>query len=237
MNTQAQTIVLLQVLVTYVSSMVYFFDPSWSNSGDPVFNQTGDVILVLMNSLIFLFLSYVLCRVIRSSTSSRQLVDSKGIEAHATRLDAENDFHLFLSHTWGSGQDQMRVAKQLLLEAVPDLSIFLDVDDLKEGKGGEYVRSSQNVLIFCSEGYFNSVNCMRELLCAVFLGKPLITLVEPEVRHGGLTPLLRAARAGRRASRLVDGAALQGPRRDDAAGMPSPAISRHLPPSPLAACI
>ena len=81
----------------------------------------------------------------------------------------------------------MRVAKQLLLEAVPDLSIFLDVDDLKEGKGGEYVRSSQNVLIFCSEGYFSSVNCMRELLCAVFLGKPLITLVEPEARHGGLT--------------------------------------------------
>ena len=81
----------------------------------------------------------------------------------------------------------MRIAKHRLLEAVPDLSIFLDVDDLKEGKGGEYVRSSEYVLVFCSEGYFSSVNCMRELLSAVWMGKPLIILVDPEERHGGLT--------------------------------------------------
>ena len=31
---------------------------------------------------------------------------------------------------WSTGQDQMRVVKQRLLEMMPDLSVFLDVDDL-----------------------------------------------------------------------------------------------------------
>lgn len=38
---------------------------------------------------------------------------------------ASGEYHLFLSHVWGSGQDQMRIVKQRLLEMIPDLSIFL----------------------------------------------------------------------------------------------------------------
>ncbi len=41
---------------------------------------------------------------------------------------AEGDFHVFLSHVWGTGQDQMRIVKQRLLEMVPDMRVFLDVD-------------------------------------------------------------------------------------------------------------
>ena len=37
-------------------------------------------------------------------------------------------FHTFLSHSWLTGQDQMRITKQRLLELLPTLSIFLDVD-------------------------------------------------------------------------------------------------------------
>jgi hypothetical protein len=40
---------------------------------------------------------------------------------------ANGMYHLFLSHVWGTGQDQMRVIKQRLLEIMPTLSIFLDV--------------------------------------------------------------------------------------------------------------
>jgi hypothetical protein len=36
-----------------------------------------------------------------------------------------DEFHLFLSHPWVSGQDQMRVVKQRLLEMLPDAKIFL----------------------------------------------------------------------------------------------------------------
>ena len=62
-----------------------------------------------------------------------------------------------------------------------------DVDDLKEGKGAEYVDASSVSLIFCSKGYFASPNCMREILRAVVTGKPMVALLEPEASHGGMT--------------------------------------------------
>jgi len=61
-------------------------------------------------------------------------------------------FHLFLSHVWGSGQDQMRVVKTRLLEMMPDAKVFLDVDDLTEGKGAEFVDASVVSLVFVSAG-------------------------------------------------------------------------------------
>ena len=33
---------------------------------------------------------------------------------------------------WGTGQDQMRIVKQRLLEMMPALAVFLDVDDLED---------------------------------------------------------------------------------------------------------
>ena len=33
---------------------------------------------------------------------------------------------------WGTGQDQMRIIKQRLVEMLPEARVFLDVDDLKE---------------------------------------------------------------------------------------------------------
>ena len=38
----------------------------------------------------------------------------------------EKGYHLFLSHVWSTGQDQMRIVKQRLLEMMPDLSVFLE---------------------------------------------------------------------------------------------------------------
>jgi hypothetical protein len=70
---------------------------------------------------------------------------------------------------------------------LPNALVFLDVDDLAEGKGAEYVDVSSLTLIFCSQGYFESANCVRELLRAAVTGKPLVTLLEPEVKHGGLS--------------------------------------------------
>ena len=100
----------------------------------------------------------------------------------------EGHFHIFLSHVWGTGQDQMRIVKQRLLELVPALAVFLDVDDLKEGRGAEYVDRSNVVLVLVSNGYFHSPNCMRELLRADYDSKPIVSLLEREAKHGGLTP-------------------------------------------------
>ena len=81
----------------------------------------------------------------------------------------------------------MRVVKSKMLEMIPDLRVFLDVDDLEEGRGAEYVDVSKVVLVFVSEGYFVSPNCMREFLRAVFDEKPILTLMEPETKKGGMT--------------------------------------------------
>ena len=38
--------------------------------------------------------------------------EKSGIEVHAPAV-RRADFHLFLSHVWGTGQDQMRIVKQV----------------------------------------------------------------------------------------------------------------------------
>ena len=48
------------------------------------------------------------------------------------KLDASHRYHLFLSHVWGSGQDQMATVKRELQLLLYGVSVFLDVDDLEE---------------------------------------------------------------------------------------------------------
>lgn len=74
--------------------------------------------------------------------------------APLSEADGE-EFHVFLSHVWTTGADQMRITKERLRYLVPDLKVFLDVDDLYEGRGAEYVDKSQLVCVFCSDGYFS----------------------------------------------------------------------------------
>ena len=80
----------------------------------------------------------------------------------------------------------MRIVKQRLLEMIPELRVFLDVDDLEDISDLEsYISRSSVVLVFCSEGYFQSKNCMRELQAAVY--KPLVALLEPDKKRGGMS--------------------------------------------------
>ena len=84
----------------------------------------------------------------------------------------------------------MRIIKQRLIEMVPEIACFLDVDDLHEiGDLEGYVERSQTILVFCSRGYLESKNCARELTSAVRQGKPLIALLDPEAKHGGMSLL------------------------------------------------
>ena len=50
------------------------------------------------------------------------------------------------------------------------------MDDLREGDGSNYIQQARTILIFVSEGYFSSLNCMRELLRACLKQKPIVTL-------------------------------------------------------------
>jgi hypothetical protein len=97
-------------------------------------------------------------------------------------------YHVFLSHVWGTGQDQMRVVKQRLLEMIPELRVFLDVDDLDEISNLEgYIEETDRLLVHLSKGYFESKNCMRELTTAARLKKHVIAILDPDSSHGGLS--------------------------------------------------
>ena len=60
-----------------------------------------------------------------------------------------------------------------------------DLEDIGDLEG--YIAATEDVMIFCSKGYFQSKNCMRELRSAVALGKRIFALLEPEPSHGGLS--------------------------------------------------
>jgi len=93
-----------------------------------------------------------------------------------------------------AGQDPMRVVKQRLLEMLPGVRVFLDVDDLhrKVGKGAEELRRADKLLLFASDGFFGGEHapsrpCMVELLQAIHLGLEIITVLEVEEKHRPLT--------------------------------------------------
>ena len=63
----------------------------------------------------------------REAKARRLLYRESGAFVTATSL-GEARWHAFLSHVWSTGQDQMRIVKQRLLEMIPELKVFLDVD-------------------------------------------------------------------------------------------------------------
>ena len=57
-----------------------------------------------------------------------------GTEVIPPLLDSSR-FHAFISHNWGTGQDQARTIKAQLSALVPDLKIWLDVDNMRSKAG------------------------------------------------------------------------------------------------------
>ena len=114
----------------------------------------------------------------RAPIKDRYLLALNPSQLEAIGGDGSKTFHLFLSHVWTTAQDQCRLLKKRLQHLVPVMRIFLDVDDLVEGKGADDIDKSSVCLVYCSDGYFTSKNCIRELLRAVILDRPVITIIE-----------------------------------------------------------
>ena len=109
-----------------------------------------------------------------------------GLPPVLPRLASEQHYHLFLSHTWKSGQDQVAVIKRQLSAMLPGVKIFLDVDDLDDlAKLEEHIKRSTLVLCFLSRGYFLSAPCMIEMRAAILHGKPIVAVHEEDDQHGG----------------------------------------------------
>ena len=63
------------------------------------------------------------------------------------------------------------------------------MDNLGGGKDHPHIDVSNVVLCYCSEKWFSSAPCIREVVRAVLRKRPLIALLQPatSVQHGGLT--------------------------------------------------
>ena len=80
--------------------------------------------------------------------------------------------------------------KQRLLDMMPDIRVFLDVDHTatgSEASSNEQVDTSNTTLCFCTERFFDSGPCLQEVVRAVLQGKPLIIVLEEDMGRGGLT--------------------------------------------------
>eukprot|EP00593_Proboscia_inermis_P015009 CAMPEP_0171309878 /NCGR_PEP_ID=MMETSP0816-20121228/20066_1 /TAXON_ID=420281 /ORGANISM="Proboscia inermis, Strain CCAP1064/1" /LENGTH=438 /DNA_ID=CAMNT_0011793699 /DNA_START=1162 /DNA_END=2478 /DNA_ORIENTATION=+ len=94
-------------------------------------------------------------------------------------MASNHNHHLFMSHVWATGQDKTHSIARKLKMILPNLKIWLDVDNLKDiSRLEDSVAESTMVIIFYSAGYFESKNCRRELNAAVNMEKPTIVIFE-----------------------------------------------------------
>ena len=60
-----------------------------------------------------------------------------------------------------------------------------DLEDISDLEG--YIERTETVLIFCSKGYFQSKNCMREIRACTARRKAMIAVLDPESTTGAMT--------------------------------------------------
>eukprot|EP00966_Prymnesium_polylepis_P322666 7378912-Prymnesium_polylepis.1 len=93
---------------------------------------------------------------------------------------------------WGSGQDQMRVVKQRLLEMIPDLSVFLEYAhdfSLKSCTHTAYFEKYAVSAKWCTLllAVSTTWTTLPTWTTAVKMGKRIIALLDPDASKGGLT--------------------------------------------------
>jgi len=141
------------------------------------FNSTLLFILLTMLVLVGTAISIVLIALSQRRKPIVRLASTKC----PPNLDmpSNHNHHLFMSHVWATGQDKTHSIARKLKMILPKLKIWLDVDNLKDiSKLEDSVAESVIVIIFYSEGYFESKNCRRELNAAVNMKKPTIVIFE-----------------------------------------------------------
>ena len=187
--------IFLMGLVIYVFDELADIDPSYPYAILGIYSVWGFVVCIVLFSFVtlVLFAGLLVYQSVLSSEIRILLLTSSGTPPELS-LFPDMQWHLFLSHVWSSGQDQVAIIKRKLQLLIPGIQVFLDVDDLKEiGDLESYIKSSQCVLIFLSKGYFSSANCLREYDSTLSDAKPIVLVHEKAPQRGGATlDVLRA---------------------------------------------
>mmetsp|Transcript_32654 Transcript_32654/g.39673 ORF Transcript_32654/g.39673 Transcript_32654/m.39673 type:complete len:1372 (-) Transcript_32654:215-4330(-) len=141
------------------------------------FTKTALIFLACVSMLLLMFVPKICA--IRKSTkvkapSVRMLLSGR---TPPLEMPEKCNFHIFMSHAWGTGQGTTHAITRKMQQFFPGLRVWLDVDELQDtSKLEEYVSASAVFVLFYSAGYFQSRNCRREIYTAMKLNKPTILL-------------------------------------------------------------
>ena len=104
-------------------------------------------------------------------------------------LPRKCSFHVYLSHYWATGHYPAAHIQKEVQALLPGCRAFHPdlVDDAMEHmlELEQYIAESLTVLVFLSNGFWSSANCLREVREAVGETKPIILVCEPNVGRGG----------------------------------------------------
>jgi len=138
------------------------------------------VILSATMVVMFVLIVFILTKNELTSASVRLVGSNSPPNMVMTKNE---DFHMFVSHVWKTGQDKAHNFVRILKLYFKGIHIWLDVDFL-ENVGGleDSVGKATSFVLFYSLGYFKSVNCRREVVEAVRQGKPTIVVYTGDIR-------------------------------------------------------
>ena len=120
---------LLQLLLTYICAFLFLGEAH--DARIDLRGWTGEL-LVALNSICFLV---VALGSTRDVWLARRRLKARRLRSRADNVEVEppqiarGNYHVFLSHTWAQGEEAMRTTKLRLLEMMPGLRVFLDVDE------------------------------------------------------------------------------------------------------------
>jgi hypothetical protein len=153
----------------------------------------GAALLVVLLTVLILLVS-----IVTIAFQAATAVSAPSITLVSTRrapvldLPVDCQFHCFLSHVWGSGQDTTHTIARKMQLLLPSVRIWLDVDHLKTiSKLDEEVARAAILVIFANKNYFKSKNCRTELYAALHHKKPIVVILDQKKNGSSLEDLRR----------------------------------------------
>ena len=147
--------------------------------------SASEFVIALTASMLAVSLLVILLRTVTAVRAPTIRLASTG-RPPVLELPLTCHFHAFISHSWGTGQDQTHTLVRQMQLLLPGVRIWLDVDCLSDlGRLEESVADAMAFLVFLSVGYFKSPNCRRELYAALASDRPFIPVYEADTAKGG----------------------------------------------------
>lgn len=94
-------------------------------------------------------------------------------------------YDYFLSHRQSNAQDSVHNMRLILAETLPGTSFWLDIEQAPTERGmHDGIRSSNNVILYLTEGVTQREYVQKEMRWALQYGKNIILVGETDERHG-----------------------------------------------------